>query len=202
MKNKLMSLILKARVILFLPIFLLACQGCDEPTVRPGADFDGSVKWALQKAQPEITNFSGDAQIYNILGSLIWKDGRLPANTGTWSFVSWSQSLKKTCQVTVDHQGDITKSVHDEVNPPSTGSGTPLPAGWVNSTMIFSAIPGLEITKRFAQLVVFNTTSYPLAPNMAVWVINYAGGKNPTVRWDGQYIGTQFSQTPPAERVA
>lgn len=188
-----MSLIVKARVILFVLIFLIGCQGCKEPKVRLGADFDGSVKWALQKAQPEINNFASDAQIYSILGAMIWKDGRLPANTGTWSFVSWSPSLKKICQVTVSYQGNTSNSIRDGVNPPNTGSGTPLPAGWVNSTVIFSAIPMQEITKNYAQLVVFNTTSYPQAPNIAVWGINYAGGKNPLVRWDGYYIGTQFN---------
>lgn len=193
MKITLMSTIAKVGAILCVLLLFMSVQGCnDVPEVRPGANIDGSVKWALQKAQPVISNFASDAQIYSILGAMIWKDGRLPANTGSWSFVSWSPSLNKTCQVTVNYQGNTSKSIRDSENPPNTGSGNTLPAGWVNSTAIFASIPGQEITKNFAQLVVFNTTSYPQAPHAAVWGINFAGGKNPLVRWDGHYIGTQF----------
>jgi hypothetical protein len=172
-------------------ILCLFIQGCKPPKVRPGSSFDGSAKWALQIAQPVISDFAVDAQIYQVLGALVWKDGRLPANTGTWSYVSWSASLKKTCQVTVDCQGNSRTSIRDSQNPPNTGSSTTLPVGWVNSTSVFSAVPGQEITKSYAQLVVFNTTSYPQAPNTAVWAMNFAGGRNPLVRWDGHYIGTQ-----------
>jgi hypothetical protein len=174
-------------------LILLGLQGCVEPVQRLGQTFEGSVKWALQIAQPEITNFASDAQIYSILGAMIWKDGRLPSNTGDWSFVTWSPSLKKKFQVTIDFKGNITKRTEDFENPPNTGSRTHLPVGWVNSPDIFSSIPSQVITKAYAQLVVFNFTEYSQAPNTDVWAINFAGGKNPLVKWDGHYIGTQFN---------
>lgn len=172
-------------------ICVLGVQGCKDPQVRPGASFDGSVQWALQKAQPDINNFANDAQLYSILGSMIWKDGRLPANTGTWSFITWSAGLKKQYQVTVDYQGTITRSTTDQVNPPQTPSGTTLPAGWVNSTNIFSSIPAQQLTSNCATLVVFNFTDFSQAPHTAVWGMNFNGSQNPLVRWDGYYIGTQ-----------
>ena len=191
MKKRLVSAILKKSIIICALLAVMALSSCDDPEARPGDSFDGSVQWALQIAQPEINNFSSDAQIYSILGATIWKDGRLPANTGTWSFISWSASLQKICQVTVDDEGNTRKTIRDSENPPNTGSGSTLPAGWVNSPTIFSAIPTQEITRSFAQLVAFNYTSYLQAPNEAVWGINFAGGRNPLVRWNGEYIGTQ-----------
>lgn len=193
MKNKVIKITEKTVVAFFVFLIIMSFLSCKNPIVRPGDNFNGSVKWALQIAQPEISSFSSDAQIYSILGALIWKDGRLPDNTGTWSFVSWSFTLQQTYQVTIDHQGNVTESIRDNVNPPNTGSGGTLPAGWVNSTAIFASIPIQEITKNYAQLVVFNTTSYSEEPNTAVWGINFAGGKNPLVRWDGVYIGTQLN---------
>lgn len=171
---------------------LMLVQGCEDPKVRPGASFDGSVHWALQIAQPEITTFEADAQIYQVLAATVWKDGRLPENTGNWSFVSWSPGLKKICQITVSYDGGTRKSIRESVDPPNSGSGGVIPAGWVNSTTAFAAIPSQEIAKSFAQLVVFNFTSYPQEPNTALWAINFAGGNNPLVRWDGHYVGTQF----------
>ena len=70
-------------------------------------------------------------------------------------------------------------------------NGATLPAGWVNSTVIFAAVPVAEITKNYATLVAFSYTSYYQAPNEAVWAINYARGRNPLIRWNGEYIGTQ-----------
>jgi len=175
-------------------LLILGVQGCncEAPVFRTGTDFDGSAKWALQKAQPTINNFASDAQLYSILGAVVWKDGRLPANTGSWSFVTWSASLKKKFQITVDSQGSISTSTTDSPNPPPTGSGSPIPAGWVNSTVVFDAIPSQEITDNTATLLVFNVTNYPQATDTAIWGINFTGGKNPLVKWDGQYIGTQF----------
>lgn len=181
------------KTIAMLLIFFIAMgfKGCENPVVRPGPAYEGSAKWALDIAQPEITSFAGDAVLYQILGAMVWKDGRLPSNTGSWSFVCWSNSLDKILQVTVNHQGTNSTSVRDSPDPPSTGSGGPLPNGWVNSLAIFAAIPAVEVTENFAQLLVVNTTSYPQAPNTALWAINFAGGRNPLVKWDGQYIGTQ-----------
>jgi hypothetical protein len=192
MKNKLHGLIIIIKAILMIMIFLLFCRGgCVEPTVRPGSAFEGSAKWALQKAQPEINNFASDAQLYQILGSQIWKDGRLPGNTGTWSFVCWSNSVKQKFQISVDHLGKTYKSYDESPNPPLSSSGTPIPSSWVNSTEVFHSIPVSAITHDYCSILALNLISYIEAPNIAVWNISGLGSKNHLVRWDGHYIGTQ-----------
>ena len=123
---------------------------------------------------------------------LVWKDGRLAANQGSWSYVSLSPSRKQKCQVTVGHATTVRKRISDQDDPPSTGSAGSLPKGWVNRTKIFSVVPTAEITRSFAQMVAFNITSYKQEPNTAVWGLNFDGGNNPLVRWDGTYIGNQF----------
>lgn len=172
-------------------MLLISILGCKEPVERQGPSFDGSAKWAFGKAQPVINTFANDSKVYSILGSMIMKSGRLPANTGAWSFVSWSPSLKKECQVNIDYQGKATKSIKDLELPPNTASGGPLPVGWVNSDIIFSSIPGSEVSSSYATLVVFNFTNFPQAPNLAVWGISFSNGGNQLVRWDGYYLGPQ-----------
>ena len=173
---------------------LLLVSGCDcpPPEQRPGSSYDGSVHWALDAAQPVIHSFASDAEIYQVLGAVVWNDGRLPANSGSWSFVSWSPSRREICQVTVNWLGNARERVRESVDPPRTGSGGPIPSAWVNSTAVFSGIPSNEVTASFAQLVVFNLNNHDEAPNAAVWGINFAGGNNPLVRWDGVYVGNQF----------
>lgn len=173
-------------------MLLIIVHGCTEPIYRNSTVFDGSAYWALQKAQPEITNFAADAEIYNILGTMIWKDGRLPSNTGEWSFVSWSQTRKQTCQVTVNYQGTTSKSIQNQSSPPNTGSGFPIPVGWKNSIEIFSIITSKEIINdNYANLVVFNLANYTQSPNNAVWAVNFSQGINPLVTWNGTFIGNQ-----------
>jgi hypothetical protein len=42
-----------------------------------------------------------------------------------------------------------------------------------------------------ASLVVFNTTSFPTAPNQAVWGLSFNAGANQLVSATGNYIGPQ-----------
>jgi len=164
---------------------------CSQPVLRPYPVFEGSAKWALNIAQPSITAFAADAHLYNILGTMIYKDGRLPNNTGNWSFVAWSANQQKEFQVTVKYDGTTSTSTRSVASPPSPNR-QPIPSGWVNSTDIFAVLaPHLSGGVTHAQLVVFNLVSYPQAPNQAVWGINFNQGPNQLVLWDGTYLGSQ-----------
>jgi hypothetical protein len=180
------------RMVLFSTLVLIL-SNCNPgpPTPRGGPAFDGSAKWAQNIAQPQINSFAGDAQLYQVLGSLIMKDGRLPTNQGNWSLVTWSPSQQKVFQVTVSFNGTTSTSTRAESSPP-TASGQPLPASWANSTNVFAAAgPHLDAGVSQATLAVLNVASYPQAPNQAVWGINFNTGPNQLVKWDGTYIGTQ-----------
>ncbi len=108
----------------FVAIFLCAgvlAVGCTtvSPIPRSGSFTDGSARSSLSIAQPLITAFAADAQLYQVLGADVGRDGRLPANTGTWSFVTWSLSQQKTFQVTVKYDGTTSTSTRSEPSPPS-----------------------------------------------------------------------------------
>lgn len=165
--------------------FLLTYATCNEaPIKRPGAAFEGSAFWARDIAQPAITSFAADAQLYSVLGAIIYNDGRLPSNKGDWSFVAWSASLQKQKQVTVNFDGTITESIRDATSGAPSGK-PPLPAGWVNSTTIFGAIaPHVNFTT--ATLVTFNFSESSVP---GVWAINTPSG-NHYVQANGNYIGT------------
>ena len=164
------------------------CASCPPPALRPGPAFDGSAYWAWQIAEPQTTAFAPDAHLYEVLGAVVYHDGRLPGNTGTWSFVTWSASRQQVFQVTVDHAGVTTTSTRSQATAPGSG-GQPVPAGWVNSPVIFQAAephrPGSAVT---AQLAVFNLGTWATGGQ---WGINYPGGPNVIVRWDGTFVGTQ-----------
>lgn len=170
---------------------VILSASCPKPVPRPYPAFDGSAKWALNIAQPSITSFAADAQLYNILGTMIYKDGRLPSNTGTWSFVVWSANQQKELQVSVNYDGTISTSTRS-LSSPVSPNGQPIPSGWVNSTDIFAALaPHLSSGVTHAKLIAFNLVSYPQAPNQAVWGINFNQGPNQLVKWDGTYLGHQ-----------
>lgn len=164
---------------------LLVGFSCPTPLPRTGPLFDGSAFWAWQLAQPRVAAFSSDAALYTVLGARVWHDGRLPSNTGDWSFVTWSPSLLKEFQVTVNYDGTVTTDTRDRPNAPGA-AGQPVPAGWVNSTIVFQAAdPGRHGGDDAATLVVFNIST---APSPGIWGINYPSG-NLGVRWDGTYLG-------------
>jgi len=158
------------------------------PQQRPGNAFEGSAFWARDIAQPLITNFAADAQIYHIMGVQIFRDGRLPANQGSWGLVAWSPSQQKEFQVNVRHDGSTSTSTRAQTSVPGA-NGQPLPAGWVNSTDIFNATaPHRDPAATLATLAAFNIATY----SQPMWGINFNAGAQPThyVKFDGTYIGT------------
>jgi hypothetical protein len=188
-----MSVRLSRRTILLLlaSLPLTMAARCQTPTQRPGSDFEGSAHWALAQAQPHISSFAADARLYTVLGSMVYRDGRLPPDTGTWSFVAWSPTRQEELQVNVQHDGGTSTTTRSQASPPSHND-QPIPASWANSTVVFAAVaPHLESGTNHAVLVVLNTTSYPQAPNDTVWGINFDRGPNQLVRVDGSYLGAQ-----------
>jgi hypothetical protein len=166
-----------------------AMTGCPMPTPRP-AGSDGSARWAFGIAQPVIAAFAGDAEVRTILGTTVSVDGRLPANTGSWSFVAWSPT-RSTIQVTVNANGTTSSSQRTDLAP-GPGIQHPLPAGWADSIPVFSATNGKrDAAARVANLVVLNLASYSQAPGRAVWGINFDAGPNQLVAADGTYIGPE-----------
>lgn len=177
-------------LILILLTVILQASICNSPPPqqRPGTAFDGSIHWARDIALPLIQNFAADAQPYSVLGAQVWSDGRLPANAGTWSIVAWSPSLQKEFQVTIKYDGSTTTDTRDQTSPPSS-DGLPIPAGWVNSTVVFQAVTNvIGPISGVATLVVFNIATY----TSPVWALNFSssGTPNQYVRWDGTYLGT------------
>ena len=188
MKSKIVSILVLTSI--FIMIFLVL--GCNGVTPRPSA-YEGSAHWAFEKAQPEINNFDLNAELYWVMGAAVWKDGCLPANTGSWSFTCWSSSRQEICDVVVNCSGNTSTSTRTSINPPSTGSGQPIPAGWVNSTVVFDAIPPSEQIDDYANLVAFNLHDYgenTIAAGQAVWAINFTSSNNQLVMWNGTYLGT------------
>jgi hypothetical protein len=169
----------------------LVVVSCPSPQTRPGPAYDGSAYWAWALAQPLVTSFAADAKLYRILGSTIMPDGRLPSNTGAWSFVVWSASHQQEFQVTVSADGHTSTSTTQSSGQTING-GLPVPVGWANSLIVFqAAAPHLAAGVTHSQLAVLNMASYPQAPGQVVWGINYNVGSNQLVRWDGTYIGAQ-----------
>lgn len=174
-----------------LALILLGCNPGPE-TPRGGPAFDGSARWAFNIAQPRISGFAADAQLYHVQGAMMMKDGRLFANQGNWGFVTWSPTQNQIFSVTVDYNGAVTTSTRAATSPPASASGLPLPATWANSTDAFAVVaPHLSGSVSKAQLVVLNLVSYSQAPHQAVWAINFDVPPNQLVRWDGTYIGHQ-----------
>lgn len=164
---------------------LLAGFSCPKPVVRTGLLFDGSAYWAWQLAQPKVAAFGSDAVLYSVLGAQVWHDGRLPSNTGDWSFVTWSRSLRKEFQVTVLFDGTLTTSTRDRPGAPGV-AGQPVPSGWVNSPQVFQAAEqGRHSGDDVATVVVFNWST---ASSPGLWGISYPSGIL-AVRWDGTYVG-------------
>lgn len=168
-------------------------SGCPMPAPTPiprPPGTDGSARWAFAIARPEIAAFAADAELRTIAGFTVSLDGRLPANTGSWSYVAWSPS-KSTIQVTVRFDGTTSSSQRTEA-PPGPGVQRPLPTNWADSIQVFGATVGKRApAARIANLVVLNVASYAQAPNRAVWGISFDVPPNQLVTFDGTYIGPQ-----------
>ncbi len=168
--------------------FVLLGSNCNQPApvTRPGSPYDGSAFWARDIAQPLITNFANDAQLHNIMGAQVIVDGRLPANLGNWSIVAWSPSRQEEFQVIVRNDGTTSTSTRQQTSAPGANN-QPIPAGWVNSTVIFNATTGhRDPGATMATLAVFNIATY----TRPAWGLNFNAGVNQYVNWDGTYIGT------------
>jgi hypothetical protein len=180
-------------------VFCIAICNCTTVSPQPrtgGAFGDGSAKWALKIAEPLITAFAADVNLYEVFGADVGLDGRLPSNTGDWSFVAWSPTKQTSFQVTVKFDGSTSTTTRNEPSPPSF-NGQAVPAGWVDSVDAFAIVaPYLACAATRAQVAVLNVASYAEAPNQSAWAINFDAGQNQLVKWDGTYIGPQGPPNP------
>lgn len=173
-------------VLFAVTLILIGCASQPPLQARPAGSADGTAYWARDIAAPLILGFAPDAQIYNVMGTQIYKDGRLAANSGDWSIEAWSPTRQQSFQVIVRADGTASATARSQTSGPGA-NGQPVPAGWRDSTVIFAAMaPHLDPSAAFAQLVVFNIATYS-APN---WGVNFPGGAHPnhSVRWDGTYL--------------
>lgn len=183
-------IVAKLLLVALLTLGQVTCCSLPQPGARPGPVYNGSAHWARDIAQPLINGFASDAKLYTVLGALVYSDGRLPANVGTWSFVAWSPSRQEEFQVTVSYDGSTSTGTRAQTSAPSS-NGQPIPAGWANSTVIFDATtPSRDPSATVANLAVFNiaTQKYPY-----IWGINFDKGtpSNHYVNWDDTYLGTE-----------
>src|SRR5262245_54135262 len=168
-----------------------ANAGCPPTTITPRPPgTDGSARWAFAIAQPKIAAIAPDAELRTVIGAFISLDGRLPANTGDWSFVAWSPT-HSTIQVTVNANATTSTTQRNDAAP-GPGIEKPLSAAWADSIQVFAATNGKrDPGATIANLVVLNLASYSKAPNKAVWGINFNAGANQLVAVDGTYIGPE-----------
>lgn len=175
---------------IILTFALLVGSTCNQPAPqpRPGSAFEGSAHWARDLAQPHFASFASDAQLHTVIGVQVYRDGRLPANAGSWGLVAWSPSQQKELQVNVRHTGTTTTTTRAQTNAPGAND-QPIPANWVNSTTVFNATaPHRDASATLATLVSFNIATYD-GPH---WGINFNAGAEPNhyVNYDGTYLGT------------
>jgi hypothetical protein len=165
--------------------------GCPPTTITPRPPgSDGGARWAFGIAQPKISAIAGDAQLRTIIGASVNLDGRLPANTGSWSFVAWSPT-HSTIQVTVNFDGTTSTTQRTEAAP-GPGIQVPMPTSWADSIQVFAATNGKRGPgSTFANLVVLNIASYSQAPGKATWGINFNAPPNQLVALNGTYIGPE-----------
>jgi hypothetical protein len=111
-------------------------------------------------AAPLVQAFASDARLYEVLGVNVFHDGRLPSNTGSWGFVTWSPSRHELLQVNVTFTGATTTEIRSRATAPSA-NGQPIPSDWANSTVIFQAAePHRPAGRSTAQTVVFNRSTW------------------------------------------
>jgi len=172
-------------------LVVAATAGCPPTVVTPRPPgTDGSARWAFAIAQPVIAGIAGDAQLRSIIGASVSLDGRLPANTGNWSFVAWSPT-HSTIQVTVSANGTSSTSQRNDAAP-GPGIEVPLAANWADSIQVFAATNGhRDAGASSATLVVLNMASYSQAPGKAVWGIAFNAGANQLIAVNGAYIGPE-----------
>jgi hypothetical protein len=177
-------------------LLLLALAGCPAGVERGGDDVTGGARWAYDRARPAMAT---DAQLYAILGASIEPDGRLPANTGSWTFVTWSATTHEARSITVVAAGDASAETRTSATGPSA-SREPLPDAWADSQDVFAAVqPHLPCNVTTAPAAALNVMTYPEAMGQVAWAINYDVGANQLVKWDGTYLGALGTASPPCK---
>lgn len=177
----------KVLIIIMIVVLLQACH--PKPILRPGPAYEGSAKWGFNIAQPLINEFANDAQLYCITGGTVYYDGRLPRNTGSWHYVTWSPSQQRVFEVTVKYDGTARNTTRNEVLPVPPVE-QPIPPEWVNSTNIFSSTTSHQVNDVTYADVAFNLGNAPQEPEQAVWSINFHEGQRHLVKWDGSYLSS------------
>jgi len=163
----------------------VAC-GCTCCNVAPAI----SARTAYATAQPLAANFASDAQLQMIMGSSVDMSGLLSGDFASWGFTWYSPSKQATFLVSVG-AGTPTTS-QQSAAPPGPGIVQPAPSDWADSPAVLQATAGHRSPNAtVASLVVFNTTSFPTAPNQAVWGLSFNAGANQLVSATGNYIGPQ-----------
>lgn len=164
---------------------LVLLAGCPlpSPVSRPPGS-DGTSRWAWTIAQPVIQGIASDAQLRSIMGMNVFTDGRLPANIGAWSFITWSPSQNRKVQVTVNATG-ATSTAFSDAEP----QGPTINPAWADSPQVLGATTGHRDPS--ASLVNLMVLGYgqPGAGAQAAWGINFNAGSNQIVSWNGTYVG-------------
>lgn len=177
-------------------LLLLALAGCPAGVERGGDDVTGGARWAYDRARPTM---AADAQLYALLGASIELDGRLPSNTGSWTFITWSATTHEARYITVDAGGTASAEMRTAASGPSA-SGQPLPDAWADSQDVFAAVrPYLPCEATTAPAAMFNVGTFPEAMGQVAWAINYDAGANQLVKWDATYLGAQGTASPPCK---
>jgi hypothetical protein len=166
----------------------LSGLACPPGQQRPGSEFEGSARWAVDLAQLQIDTFAADSELRAIAGARVDSDGRLFANAGSWSLTAFSASRQQKLVVDVSANGTMTSAVSAAT---SAGIQAPLPAGWINSTDVLELARGLVPAFGEAPLVTFNLTDFGGdVAGKATWAVNTPGG-NVLVLFDGSIARKQ-----------
>lgn len=170
------------RLIAVAGLVLLAGCPLPAPVSRPPGS-DGTARWAWGIAQPVIQAQASDAQLRGIHGMNVFTDGRLPANIGAWSFITWSPSQNRKVQVTVNASGGTSTALGD--SEPEAGH-PPINAAWADSPQVLGATVGHRDAS--ASLVNLMVLGYGHDGPNAAWGINFNAGSNQIVSWNGTWL--------------
>jgi hypothetical protein len=137
---------------------------------------------------PSIQAFDPMAKVYRISGNQVFSDGRLPSNTGTWSFSVWSPCRVEEwwAMVRSDRTVAFPSQEGTAVEPPSQ-SGNPLPTAWADSTTAFKGLVGHASPNEVGQAE-FNGLSY-VNFSGSVWRFIAPTGTH-YLSSSGSYLGT------------
>lgn len=163
------------------------------PEQRPGVPPEGSARWAFDIAKVRAVTEGYDPinDLYLIDGATIWNDGRLPANRGRWQFKFWNEVKDSRLEIEVNYNGEMKVNFYFKGDPPT--ANPPLPAGWVDSTIVFQAAPAFSID--VVQGAFINLSVWNNDPGEPFWTIGCMLSQNCPVyyiRWDGEYLGDSF----------